>query len=189
MLAIAHKNPMNIDEEILRLIKDDNLKEQGYRLLIRTYQVRLYHHIRNLVKTHEDTDDVLQNVLIKVCRSIDKFEQKSTLFTWMYTIATRESFDFLAREKRKTENESSIGKVNNLAGSESDLDGNKLENLIEKAISSLPDKQRLVFHLRYYDELPYDQIAEITGTSTGALKASYHHAVKKIESIILERYE
>jgi len=189
MLAVAHKSPMDTDDEIIRLIKDDRTKEQGYRLLIRTYQVRLYHHIRNLVKTHEDTDDVLQNVLVKVCKNIGKFEQKSSIFTWMYTIATRESFDFLDRKKKKEDKESSFGKVVSMDTHGDELDVNKLESVVEKAIESLPEKQRLVFHMRYYDELPYDQIAEITGTSTGALKASYHHAVKKIESIILESYE
>lgn len=187
MLAIVQERPSDIDEKIVDLIQVKGLREEGFRLLIRTYQKRLYSHIRNLVRSHEDTDDVLQNVLLKVCKNFHQFEQKSSLFTWMYTIATRESFNFLTNQKKRDHAYNFQQNVL-VEKSEHGLDEQAITALLQKGIEALPVKQRLVFHMRYYDEMTYEQIAVITETSVGALKASYHHAVKKLETIILEHY-
>jgi RNA polymerase sigma factor (sigma-70 family) len=175
------------DEIILKLIAKDDSRESGFRLLIRKYQERMYYHIRNLLKTHENTDDVLQNVFIKVIKHVKDFEGKSSLYTWLFRIATNESLNFLETQNRQLSHLKAWRENNHSKYGESqDWDEDQKVNQVEKAIRSLPDKQRLVFHLRYYEEMPYEQISEITGTTTGALKASYHHAVKKIESFILE---
>lgn len=187
MFSIVQENPSDIDEKIVDLIQVRGRQEEGFRLLVNTYQKRLYNHIRNLVRSHEDTDDVLQNVFLKVCKHIHHFEQKSSLFTWMYTIATRESFNFLTNQKKRDstyifEDNIPVGK------GENDLNEQAITSLLQRGIETLPEKQRLVFHMRYYDEMTYEQISAITETSVGALKASYHHAVKKLERIILENY-
>lgn len=187
MADFIHHNETENDDNILRLIAVDATRESGFRLLIRKYQQRLYYHIRNLVKTHDNTDDVLQNVFIKVIKHIKDFKGESSLYTWLFRIATNESLNFLENQNRQLSNlkawqENNPGKENKIH----DWDEEQIINQVEKAIRALPDKQRLVFHLRYYEELTYEQIAEITGTTTGALKASYHHAVKKIEAFILQ---
>lgn len=175
------------DDFILQRIGNEITRESGFRLLLGKYQKRLYYHIRNLVKTHDNTDDVLQNVFIKVIKNVKDFEGRSSLYTWLFRIATNESLNFLENQNRQLSNLKAWHENN--PGSESenpDWDEDTKVSQVEKAIRSLPDKQRLVFHLRYYEEMPYEQIADITGTSTGALKASYHHAVKKIEAFILQ---
>ncbi len=168
------------DSKILVMIASSDQRNQGYRLLVNKYKEKLYWHIRRIVHEHEDADDVLQNTFIKVVRNIDDFQQKSSLFTWLYRIATNESLNFINSKKlRKTEE---IGNVVLFkAAGESLMEENKILNLLQIAINNLPEKQRLVFNMRYYDEMTYQDMAEITDTSVGALKASYHHAVKKIE--------
>ncbi len=172
------------DDQIIALLTHPAQQEQGFRLLMAKYQERLYHHIRRLVLDHEDANDVLQNCLIKVFRSIGQFEGKSSLYTWLYRIASNEAFTFLERKRRKT-TASIDGEMTAVAsGLRADVyfDGDEAHARLHSALSGLPDRQREVFNLRYFEEMGYQEMAELTGTSVGALKASYHHAVKKIET-------
>lgn len=172
------------DEQLLELIQLN--KESGFRSLMHQYQEQTYWHIRRMVTTHEDADDVVQNTFIKVFKNIEKFKGNSKIYTWIFRIATNESITFLKNRKRRQsesldESEKLIG--NRLIADEY-FDGNNAQVVLQKAIIALPEKQKAVFNLRYYDELPYNDISEILETSVGALKASYHHAVKKIEEFI-----
>jgi RNA polymerase sigma-70 factor (ECF subfamily) len=177
---------MTNDQQILDSLKDPGTKELAFRQLISTYKERLYWHIRKIVLSHDDTDDVLQNTFIKIWNGIDSFRAESSLFTWLYRIATNESITFLNNRKRKMmssmtdENEYLIGNLE----SDSYFDGDEWQMILQKAIAILPDKQRIVFNMKYYDEIKYEDMSEILGTSVGALKASYHHAVKKIEEYV-----
>ncbi|RAI84944.1 RNA polymerase sigma factor [Algoriphagus yeomjeoni] len=179
----------NGDQEILQLIQDPKTRDVGFRQLIQAYQKRVYHVIRRMVLIHEDADDITQNTFIKAHHHIDKFQGQSSLFTWLYRIATNESLTFL--EKKKKRNFFSIDdhqeKMESYIDQPGNIDGDEIQRLLQKALLTLPDKQRLVFHLKYQEELTYEEMSEITGTTIGALKASYHHAVKKIEhSLTLE---
>lgn len=171
------------DQEILQLIQNPKTRERGFRLLILTYQKRVYQVIRRMVLIHEDADDLTQNTFIKAHHHIDKFLGQSSLFTWLYRIATNESLSFL--EKKKKRYFFSIDdhqlKIKSYIADPRSMDGDEIQRLLQQALLTLPDKQRLVFHLKYQEDLTYEKISEITGTSVGALKASYHHAVKKIE--------
>lgn len=175
------------DVIILEMIQKDGRTEQGYRLLMNAYQEQLYWHIRRLVLTHEDADDVLQNVWIKIFKNISKFEGNSKLYTWMYRIATNEALTFL-RNKQRVQS-TSIDDENDVMRTlmaDEYFDGNEIQLRLNAAIATLPEKQKLVFNLRYFDEMNYNDMSEVLGTSVGALKASYHHAVKKIEQHIKE---
>lgn len=178
-----------IDVKILSLIRNKTSVEQGFRLLMDTYQEKLYNHIRRMVGEHEDTNDVLQNVMIKVYKNIEKFEQNSALYTWLYRIASNETISYLRSKKRKAtssiDNEE-LGLNKNLYAEQS-VDGEEAEKILKMALEELPDKQKLVFNMRYFDEMSYREISEVLNTSVGSLKASYHHAVKKIESYIKQR--
>lgn len=177
---------MNNDQQILDSLKDPSTKETAFRLLISKYKERLYWHIRKILLNHDDTDDVLQNTFIKIWNGLDSFRADSSLFTWLYRIATNESITFLNQRKRRSltsisdENEYLI---NNLE-SDSYFDGDSWQMLLQKAIAQLPEKQRIVFNMKYYDEIKYEDMSEILETSVGALKASYHHAVKKVEEFV-----
>jgi RNA polymerase sigma factor (sigma-70 family) len=168
------------DLEILAMIAQPASKDVGYRHLIGKYKEKLYWHIRRMVDDHDDTDDILQNTFIKVVRSLDGFQQQSTLYTWMYRIATNESLNFIKSKKNKQSEPLDHVKIVDIRDSQY-FDENSALIHLQTAINALPEKQKLVFNLRYYDEMPYQEIADITETSVGALKASYHHAVKKIE--------
>ncbi len=174
------------DEDILAYLATKSNFEKGFRLLMQKYQERLYWHIRRMVGTHDDADDVIQNTFIKVYRNIQKFEKKSKLYTWLYRIATNETLTFL--KKRDRHNTSSIDDEDNTImyslKSEVQVEAETVQQQLEKALEQLPDKQRLVFNMRYYEEMPYQQIADILKTSVGGSKANYHHAVKKIEAFI-----
>ncbi|EAZ79239.2 RNA polymerase sigma factor [Algoriphagus machipongonensis] len=176
------------DQEILHLIQNPNSREMGYRQLIITYQKKVYHVIRRMVIIHEDADDLTQNTFIKAYHHIEKFQGHSSLFTWLYRIATNETLTFL--EKKKKRHFFSIDdyqeKIESYLSQPGQLDGDQIQVKLQKAMLELPEKQRLVFQLKNQDDLTYDQISEITGTSIGALKASFHHAVKKIEHSLLE---
>lgn len=150
------------------------------------YQERLYWHVRRLVTNHEDANDVLQNSLIKVFRNIRQFEGKSKLYTWLYRIATNEAITFLQQQQRKGTVSMEVDgrQVGSELQADPYLDGEALELRLRQALNRLPEKQRVVFTLRYYDELSYKEMSDILETSEGALKASYHHAVKKIEAFI-----
>jgi len=165
---------------------DVKTREKAFRELISLYKERLYWHIRKIVISHDDTDDVLQNTFIKVYKNIDKFNQESKLFSWMYRIATNEAITFI--NKRAKERKSTVSDIHEQLAStlESDVyfSGEAIQNILQKAIATLPQKQQLVFNMKYFDDLKYTEISEILKTSVGALKASYFHAVKKIENYI-----
>ncbi len=174
------------DEQILSLLQNEASYEKGFRTLMEKYQERLYWHIRKMVYEHDDANDVIQNTFIKVYRSIARFEGKSKLYTWLYRIATNESITFLNKKKKKAtssidDEESNLG--NRLKADEY-FDGDEIQIQLQLALEKLPEKQRIVFNMRYFDEVSYADMSEILETSVGALKASYHHASKKIESYL-----
>src|SRR5690349_640498 len=175
------------DIELLLLFREPKTKEKGFTAIIKKYQEKLYWHIRRMVVDHDDTNDVLQNVFIKVWNGLGNFREDSRLYTWLYKIATNESLSFLEQKKKKAA--VPLGDVeeglSNTIKADKDFDAAKLEWKLQLAIQQLPEKQRLVFNLRYYDEMPYSEISQVLETSEGALKASYHHAAKKIEDFIL----
>jgi len=174
-----------IDKKILELFLNQSTRHEGFTLLVNTYKERLYWQIRRIVVNHDDADDVLQNVFIKCWRSLDSFRKDSLLYTWIYRIATNESISFLKKKRGAEKIELSEEAYRLQAGkAEFVMDANEIEIRLEKAILQLPEKQRIVFHLKYYEDLKYDEIAEITGTSVGALKASYFHAVHKIKNLV-----
>ena len=179
---------MNIDDaELLVQFRLPATKEQAFTAIIKKYQERLYWHIRRMVVDHENTNDVLQNMFIKAWKGLENFREDSQLYTWLYRIATNESLTFLDQQKRKSSislNDVESG-LSNIIRADQNFDANKLEWKLQLAIQQLPEKQRLVFNLRYYDEMPYEQMSQVLGTSEGALKASYHHAAKKIQDFIL----
>lgn len=175
------------DEQILALLTNATTAERGFRLLMHCYQEPLYRHIRRLLLNHDDTDDVLQNTFIKVFKNIARFEGKSKLFTWLYRIATNEAISFLQnRQRNQTDNlEEFVQNTNRQFRADAYFDSSEIEQKLQKALVLLPEKQRVVFNLRYFDEMPYEQMSEVLDTSVGALKASYHHAVKKVEAFFL----
>lgn len=176
------------DKELLEIFGNPQTRNYGFNLLVRKYQERVYWLIRRMVINHEDTDDLVQETFIKVWKSLEGFRQESGLFTWIYRIAANETLTFLNRKKRfmtmPVLNYNS--KMIRALKDDSYFNGNEVEEKLQKAVLGLPDRQRLVFNLRYYDEIPYEDMSQMLGTSTGALKASYHHAVKKIEKEIRE---
>ena len=175
------------DQEILFRFKDPSTRESAFTELMKKYQEKIYWHIRRMVIDHEDSNDLLQNVFIKVWKSLDDFRQESQLYTWVYRIATNECLSFLEQKKKRAaiSIESGEGFLTERIKAERNFDNGKPEWKLQLAIQELPEKQRIVFHLRYYDEMPYGEMSKILETSEGALKASYHHAVKKIENYIL----
>ena len=176
------------EEELLEELRDPARRRMAFEKVVRLYNRKLYWQIRRMVLTHDDTDDLLQNTFMKAWSALDGFRGEAKLSTWLYRIAMYESLNFL--KKKKIEDDMSISitdensyLLDNLTG-DVYFDGDEAEIAFQKAILELPDKQRLVFNLRYYDAMPYEKMAEITGTSEGALKASYHHAVKKLERFL-----
>lgn len=175
------------DKELLLQFRDSSSKEKGFTAIIKKYQEKLYWHIRRMVVQHEDANDVLQNMFIKVWNGLDNFREDSQLYTWLYRIATNECLTFLEQQKKRSAISLSDdeGVLANKLKAERNFDSNKIEWKLQLAMQQLPEKQRLVFNLRYYDEMPYEEMSRILETSEGALKASYHHAVKKIENYLL----
>ncbi len=177
------------DRELLLQFKNETTRERAYTSIIKKYQEKLYWHIRRMVVEHEDANDVLQNMFIKVWKNLENFREDSQLYTWLYRIATNESLSFLEQQKRRssTSLNDEVGYLSNKLVADKDFDGKKLEWKLQLAIQQLPDKQKAVFNLRYFEEMPYEEMSRVLETSEGALKASYHHAVKKIEDYILNR--
>ncbi len=172
------------DKELLSMFRDVDSRSYAFNLIVRKYQERLYWHIRKIVISHDDTDDVIQNTFLKVWNALDGFREESQLYTWLYRIATNEALTFL--KKKRTRFFIPIGDVEQqlicTLESSANLNGDEIELKLQKAILTLPEKQRIVFNMKYYDKLKYEEMSEILDTSIGALKASYHHAVKKIEA-------
>ena len=175
---------LNSDKHILEVFTKN--KEEGFKLLLIKYRERLYFHIRRILILHEDSDDALQNTFIKVWENLEKFKSKSSLYTWIYRIGTNEALVIL--NKRRKEKQYDPADLESIFHStvESDIwfDGDEIDRKLLEAIMQLPDKQRIVFNMRYFDSLKYKEISEILSTSVGSLKASYHHARKKIEELI-----
>ena len=174
------------DNQLVASFKDEKLKEVSFTRLVRKYQERLYWHVRRMVVEHEDTNDILQNVFIKVWKNLADFRQESNLYTWLYRIATNETLTWIEQQKRRTSVSLSDNEdmFSDKLLAQKGYDANKIEWKLQQAIQTLPDKQKAVFNLRYYDEMPYEEMAEMLSTSVGALKASYHHAVKKVEGFL-----
>jgi RNA polymerase sigma-70 factor (ECF subfamily) len=175
------------DTELLVLFREPATKEKAFTEIVKKYQERLYWHIRRMLVDHEDSNDTLQNVFIRVWNALAGFREDAQLYTWLYRIATNESLSFLEQRKKKAVvslNELESG-LSNKIKADKDFDANKLVWKLQLAIQQLPEKQRVVFMLRYYDEMPYEEMSVVLETSAGALKASYHHAAKKIEDFIL----
>ncbi len=187
-MEIQTMTKKEIGDRILSEVKQN--KELGFRKLMKEYQQQLYWHVRRMVIIHEDADDVLQNVFIKVWNGLDNFRADSALYTWLYRIATNESLTFLANKRKQ--NISSIMDIEeefmDKIDAGSHFDGDNAQKIFQKAILQLPEKQRLVFNMKYFDDLKYEDMSDILGTTVGALKASYHHAVKKIELFIKSDY-
>lgn len=184
------KNVQISDSEIVAKFKAENTRTEAFNLLLKKYQQRLYWHIRRMVINHDDTDDLLQEVFIKVWKNFGDFRQDSQIYTWLYRIGTNECITFLNRKKLRPsismdDEETGEWLVNSLR-SERNYDSKKIEWKLQRAILTLPEKQRQVFNMKYFDDLKYEEISEIVGTSVGALKASFHHAVKKIEKFLEE---
>ncbi len=175
------------DQELLLSFKDPATKEQAFTSIIKKYQEKLYWHVRRMVVNHDDANDVLQNMFIKVWKGLENFREDSQLYTWLYRIATNECLTFMAQQKKRSSVSLSDVEngLSNQLKSDTNFDANKLEWKLQLGIQQLPEKQRLVFNLRYYDEMPYEEMSKVLDTSEGALKASYHHAAKKIEEFIL----
>ncbi|HEY0042040.1 MAG TPA: sigma-70 family RNA polymerase sigma factor [Flavisolibacter sp.] len=174
------------DGLLLQQFRDPQTKEKAYTAIIKKYQERLYWHIRRLVVDHDDANDVLQNVFIRVWNGLQNFKEESQLYTWLYRIGTNESLTFLENQKKRAAvslSDVETG-LSNKIKADKHFDPNRLEWKLQLAIQQLPEKQRIVFTLRYYDEMPYEEMSRVLETSEGALKASYHHAVKKIEDFI-----
>ncbi len=172
------------DKELLAKFKQKDTKDEAFRQLVHIYQQRVYWHVRRMVINHEDANDVTQNTFIKAWKGLENFREDAKLFTWLYRIGTNESITFL--NKKKKEQNVSIDDVQqslaNTLQSDTYFSGDEIQLKLQQALLTLPEKQRLVFNMKYYDDMKYEEISEVLGTSVGSLKASYHHAVKKIES-------
>lgn len=176
------------DSEILKKFTQESTRNEAFNLLLSKYQQKIYWHIRRIVINHDDADDVVQETFIKVWKSLANFRSDSQLYTWLYRIATNESITFLNRKKLRNgislDETSGYELAETLADSPY-FDGDKAQMKLQKALLTLPEKQRLVFNMKYFDDLKYEEISEILGTSVGGLKASFHIAVKKIEDYLL----
>jgi RNA polymerase sigma-70 factor (ECF subfamily) len=174
------------DSELLVEFRNPVTKEKAFTSIIKKYQEKLYWHLRRMVVDHDDANDVLQNVMIRVWNGLENFREDSQLYTWLYRVATNECLTFLEQQKKRASVSLSDVEsgLENKIKADQNFDGNKLEWKLQLGIQQLPEKQRIVFQLRYYDEMPYEEMSRVLETSEGALKASYHHAVKKIEEYI-----
>ena len=177
---------MQEEKEFIKELLNPKTQNQAFNKLLQEYQKPLYNHIRTIVLNHDDTDDVLQNTFVKVFQYLNKFKGESRLFSWMYRIATNEALTFLNQKAKINGVSSETLQNKTIDNLKADVyfDGNEIQIKLQKAIVSLPEKQQLVFKMKYFEELKYEEISEILGTSVGALKASYHHAVKKIETFV-----
>jgi len=176
------------DKELVQLFRAENSRNYAFNLIVKKYQEKLYWHIRKMLISHEETDDVLQNTFINAFQGLNNFREDASLFTWLYRIATNEALTALKKKKRRyflslSDVQSQLEKS---LEADDFIDGEDIRMKLQKAILTLPEKQRIVFNMKYFDELKYEEMAEILNTTVGALKASYHHAVKKIEKYLEE---
>ncbi|MBQ1219562.1 MAG: sigma-70 family RNA polymerase sigma factor [Bacteroidales bacterium] len=171
------------DKKILYLYKEEGKREFAFNLIVQKYSERLYWHIRSLTLDHQDTNDLLQTTLIKIWSNLPNFREESKLYTWIYRIATNETLTFLKRKQLTSflSLSSYDAVLENKLASDSYFNGDKMQKALQKAILKLPPTQRVVFNFRYFQEMPYEEISQIMNTSVGSLKASYHHAYKKIK--------
>ncbi len=179
---------MIAEETLIKQLKEEESRSKAFEVLVNTYKERLYWHIRRIVLNHDDTDDVLQNTFIKVFKNIEGFKGESKLYSWMYRIATNESLTFLKQKSKKSGISNEVLQdvlVENLR-SDVYFEGDEIQLKLQKALATLPAKQKLVFNMKYFQEMKYEEISEILETSIGGLKASYHLAVKKIETYLRE---
>jgi RNA polymerase sigma-70 factor (ECF subfamily) len=174
------------EKDFIQELLNPKTQNQAFQKLLRDYQKPLYNHIRNIVLNHDDTDDVLQNTFIKVFQYLKDFKGDSKLFSWMYRIATNEAITFINNKAKRngTTSEALQSKIVDNLKADTYFDGNDIQLKLQKAIALLPEKQQLVFKMKYFEEIKYEDMSEVLGTSVGALKASYHHAVKKIEEFM-----
>ena len=181
--------PIVDDAEILSKFQEEKTRNAAFNLLLKKYQQKIYWHIRRMVIDHDDADDIAQDVFVKVWKNLPGFRADAQLYTWMYRIATNECITFL--NKKKAKNNVSLDDVDSTLGdtlaASSYFDGDKAQRKLQEAILTLPDKQRLVFNMKYYEDMKYEEISDVVGTSVGALKASFHLAVKKIEAFLLSK--
>jgi len=172
------------DALILDKFADERTRDEAFAQLLKKYQQKIYWHVRRLVIDHDDADDLVQDIFIKVWKNLGNFREDAQLYTWLYRIATNECITFLNRKKQRQnislDDESSAYLVDTLTD-QTYFNGDQAQLKLQQALLTLPEKQRLVFNMKYFDGLKYEEISEIVGTSVGALKASYHLAVKKIE--------
>ncbi|GLB52294.1 DNA-directed RNA polymerase sigma-70 factor [Neptunitalea chrysea] len=174
------------EDLFIAALQNKETQNRAFQQLVSQYKERLYWHIRRIVLDHDDADDVLQNTFLKIYRNIDSFKGESALFSWMYRIATNESLSFLKQKARKaniTDKEMQESKIQNLQA-DVYFEGSDIQLKLQAAIAKLPEKQRLVFNMKYFEELKYEEMSQILDTSVGALKSSYHHAVKKLEEYL-----
>lgn len=178
--------PTLTDQDLLVCFRNEDRKHEAFSLLVQKYQQPLYSIVRKMVIDHDDANDVLQEALVKIWHKLHTFNGNSELFTWMYRVAVNEALRFLQRKKRRSlfSSFNYQDELTEKVVTAPLISGNEVERKLQQALLRLPEKQRLVFNMKYYEELPYEKISAITGTSVGGLKASYHHAVKKIENYI-----
>lgn len=177
---------MQDEKDFIQELLNPKTQNAAFQKLLRNYQRPLYNHIRNIVLNHDDADDVLQNTFIKVFQYVKDFKGESKLFSWMYRIATNEAITFINQKAKRNGTTSEALQIKIVDNLQADtyFDGNEIQIKLQKAVALLPEKQQLVFKLKYYEEIKYEEMSDILGTSVGALKASYHHAVKKIEDFV-----
>ena len=177
---------MQEEKDFIEELLNPKTQNQAFQKLLRDYQRPLYNHIRNIVLNHDDANDVLQNTFIKVFQYLKNFKGESKLFSWMYRIATNEAITFINQKAKRngTTSEAFQSKIVDNLTADVYFDGNEIQLKLQKAITLLPEKQQLVFKMKYFEEIKYEDMSEILGTSVGALKASYHHATKKIEDFL-----
>lgn len=180
-------NPYN-ERDVLKLLQDENTQKQGFEMIVAEYSGQLYWQIRRMVLSHDDANDVLQNTFVKAWINIDYFRAEAKLSTWLYRIALNECITFLNKQRALNTVAIDAPEADIIRKLEGDpyFSGDRAQMLLQKALMELPEKQRMVFNLKYYQEMKYEEMSEIFGTSVGALKASYHHAVKKIEKFLEE---
>jgi RNA polymerase sigma-70 factor (ECF subfamily) len=174
------------ERELIADLKTEGKKDMAFHILVKIYQEKLYWHIRRIVVSHDDADDILQNVFIKVWKNVASFREDSSIYTWLFRIATNESLSFLHKNRRNSvfSLDDSETRITEEPLTDKYFDGDELQSKLQAAVLRLPDKQKIVFNMKYFEEMKYEEMSEILQTSVGALKASYHHAVKKIEEFI-----